>query len=83
MIFEGKFQIGKKGITQGAVDSINLSFKTHTQLRISVLKSTERNKDKIKGMAEELCNKADYPCNYKIIGFTIILRKRSKKKKQS
>ena len=83
MIFEGKFQIGKNGITQGAVDSINLSLKTHTQLRISVLKSIERSKGKIKEMAEELCDKVEFPCNYKIIGFTIILRKRSKKKKQS
>lgn len=81
MIFEGKFQIGKNGITQGTINALNSNLKTRTQIRISVLKSSERNRNEIKKMAEILCNKLEYACNYKIIGFTIILRKQSRNKK--
>ncbi len=81
MSFEGKFQIGKNGMTQGVIDSINSILKTHTQVRISVLKSANRDKDKVKEMADEITTKANYPSSYKIIGFTIILRKQSKKTK--
>jgi len=81
MILEGKFQIGKNGITQGIINSMNLNLKTHNRLRVSILKSTGRDKNKIKTMAEDLINKLNYNCNYRIIGFTIILRKQSKKQK--
>lgn len=81
MIFEGRFQIGKNGITPGIIQALNSNLKTHTQLRISVLKSVERNKNKIKEMAKELSDRTEYPCNYRIIGFTIILRKQSRNKK--
>ena len=81
MRFESRLQIGKNGLTQGVIDSINLGLKTHDQIRISVLKSVERNKKAIVQMADEISNRANYNCNYRIIGFTIILRKRSSKPK--
>lgn len=81
MIYETKFQIGKDGITQGVLDSLNLSLKTHTHIRISVLKSATRDKEKTKEMAEKIVNILKYKCRYKIIGFTIILRRQSAKKK--
>ena len=81
MIFEAKFQIGKNGISPGTIESLNLYLKTHNQIRISVLKSAERVKAKIKEMAEEISNKIEYNSRHKIIGFTIILRKSGKKKK--
>ena len=65
-------------MTQGIIESINSILKTHTQIRISVLKSANRDKNKVKEMADEIAAKANYPSSYKIIGFTIILRKQSK-----
>ena len=79
MISESKFQIGKNGITQGVIDSLNLNLKTRNQVRISVLKSTNRDREKIEGMADEITSKVNYHCNYRIIGFTIILRRQSEK----
>ncbi len=72
------FQIGKAGITKGVITSLNLVFKSHYQIRIGVLPASERNRASIKTMAQELVKRMGIPCNYKIIGFTIILIKRGK-----
>lgn len=82
MILEGKFQIGKNGITEGAINSLNLILKTHSQIRISALKSSGRNKNNIKEIADEIINKLAYRCHYRILGFTIILKRQSGKPKK-
>jgi len=76
-----KFQIGKQGITAGIIDSLNLSLKNHKQVRISALKSSGRNKESIGEMAEEIVRKLpkENIYQYRIIGFTIVLRRLSKK----
>jgi RNA-binding protein YhbY len=80
MNFVAIFQIGKSGITQGVIDSLASALKNHKQVRISALKSSGRDRDKIKEMGEEICNKLSkkYGGSYffKVIGFTIILKKR-------
>ncbi len=76
----GKFQIGKNGINQGIINSINLMLKTHKTIRISVLKSSGRNREVIKEMALSLINGIDFPCSSTIIGFTIILKRQSTKR---
>ena len=73
--FETKFQIGKSGITEGTIESLKLAFKTHKQVRISLLKSTGHTKEKTKEIAEQIKSKLPFKTDYKIIGFTIILRK--------
>jgi RNA-binding protein YhbY len=78
-----KFQIGKFGITPGVIDSLELALKNHKQVRISALKSSGRNRDSIKLMAQELVSKLKENCDYQTIGFTIILLKKAGKKKQS
>ena len=70
-----KFQIGKSGLTTGILESLNLCFKTHKVVRISVLRSAGDFRKKMKKMAEEIAQKLDGNYNYKIIGFTIILKK--------
>jgi len=74
-----KFQIGKSGINPGIIESLKLAFKNHKEVRVSVLKSTGRDKQKIKQMASEIQEKLGIHVDYRIIGFTIILRKRTKK----
>ena len=76
---EMKFQIGKSGVTPGVAQSLLLAFKTHKQIRISVLKSSGRNRENIENMAQELIkgllSASQLNFDYKVIGFTIILRK--------
>lgn len=71
------FQIGKEGITAGTIQGLTLRLVTHKFIRISVLKASGRDKSSIKTMAESLIKQLPYPCTTSIIGFTIILRKRS------
>lgn len=75
-----KFQIGKFGITTGVIDSIELALKHHKQIRISALKSSGRNRDNMKKMGEEIVTKLKEKCDFRTIGFTIILIKRAEKK---
>lgn len=77
-----KFQIGKNGITPGVIESLSLAFKHHKQIRISVLKSATRDKEKLKQMAHEIIKKLPINCDVRIIGYTIILIKKAKKSKR-
>ncbi|MEM4259455.1 MAG: YhbY family RNA-binding protein [Candidatus Pacearchaeota archaeon] len=72
------FQIGKFGVTSGAIGSLELALKNHKQVRISVLKASGRNRENITSMAEDIISKLKEKCDYKIIGFTIVLTKRAK-----
>lgn len=75
MINEGNFQIGKKGLTAETILAIENMFKSHSQVRVSVLRSAARDKPTISAMASEICSKLPFNCIFKVIGFTIILRK--------
>lgn len=80
--FAAKFQIGKQGITDGAIESLSLALKNHRQVRVSVLKSTGRDKEKIREIVQELKSRLKFNCDFKIIGFTIIIIKSSSKTKK-
>jgi len=79
MIREGRFQIGKRGLTDNFIETLRISFKTHKQLRISVLKAASPTKAKMKEIAEEIAQKLPFTIKHRIIGFTLIIRKSSKK----
>lgn len=72
------FQIGKLGITDGVIESLKLAFKNHKRIRISLLQSSRRNRQNIKDIAEEIVSKLGNHFEYRIIGFTIIVKKKSK-----
>lgn len=74
-----QFQIGKDGLTQSVIDSLTLALKHHVQVRISLLKSTGRDREKTKALASEMLARLPLPCTSNIIGFTIILRKQKRK----
>lgn len=80
-----KFQIGKAGITPGVIESLELSLKHHKQIKVSALKSSGRDKGNIKSMAQDIINKLNEKkinCDFKTIGFTIILIKKPNKPKK-
>lgn len=74
-----KFQIGKSGITPGTLEALENAFKTHHQVRISILKSAARDKNEIIKIADSIVKDLPTPTQYRIIGFTIILNKGKKK----
>ena len=69
------FQIGKNGLTDGVVESLRLAFKKHKTVRISLLKSAAEERSKIKEIAEEIVKDLDGKGKYRIIGFTIVMRR--------
>ena len=81
MIYESKFQLGKAGLTEGVINSLILALKNYKQVRISVLKSSGRDRNSIEDIAKEMVSSLSKITNrtfsYKIIGFTIILRRYS------
>ncbi len=76
-----RLQIGKAGITQGTIQAVTTLLKHHKHLRITVLKSSGRNRESIKAMAQEIIKQLTIPCQCAIIGFTIVLRRRSQPSK--
>lgn len=74
-----KFQIGKNGVTLGVVESLQLALKNHSQVRISILKSACRDREGLEKLVLDLKEKMPIKCFYRIIGFTIILKKQSNK----
>jgi RNA-binding protein YhbY len=81
-----QFQIGKNGITEGTIDALANLIQNYQQIRISVLKSSGRDRNSIREMADELCQKLKAKTQkgflYKIVGFTIILKRGNPRTKQ-
>ena len=69
------FQIGKFGLTEGVIQSLTLSLKNHKQVRVSALKASGRNRENIEQMAKDIISKLTDKCDYRTIGFTIIVTK--------
>lgn len=68
-----RFQIGKKSLAPQIVETLTTAFKNHRQVRISVLKSAPRDKEKILSYAKEIQEKLPFKTRARIIGFTIVL----------
>lgn len=77
--FQAKMQIGKNGITSGLIESMTNALKNHRQVRISVLKSCCRDREELKKLADELKAQVKQKCACRIIGYTIIIVKLSKR----
>jgi len=68
-------QIGKNGLTEGIIGNLKTIFTTHKVVKISVLKSAGREREKVKQMAEEIVSNLGKNYTYKMIGFVIIVMK--------
>jgi RNA-binding protein YhbY len=81
----GKLQLGKQGVTDNFIYTIKNMFKTHKNVKISVLKSArgegKQGKIKVKAIADELLEKLGRKYTAKIIGFTIVVKKWRKPKR--
>ena len=68
-------QIGKNGLSSGTIKTLENNFKDRDNMKISILKSAGRDREKVKKIAEEIAEKLGRKYTYKIIGFTIFLKK--------
>lgn len=71
-------QIGKNGITETFLKNLESRFKNHETVKISVLKSFTRDKAKIREHSEKIIERLGKNYVYRVLGFTIILRKMRK-----
>ena len=69
----GNVQLGKNGITDNFILTLNNQFKTHENVRVHVLKSAreegKKGKESIKKYSEELLEKLGKKYTSKILGF--------------
>lgn len=72
-----KLQMGKNGYTPEFLENLKLIFsnKDTESVRVGLLKTSSRDKEQAKGWAEEIIASLGPNYTYKIIGYTITLRK--------
>ena len=72
-------QLGKQGVTENFISSLQNYFKTRQSIRISVLKSArgegKEGKAEVKKYSEEILEKLGKNYTAKVIGFVINLKK--------
>lgn len=72
---QASIQIGKNGLTSGIIENIKTCFKTHNDVKVCLLKSAGHDRKKAKEIAEKIQEELGNKYTYKIIGFTIFLKK--------
>jgi RNA-binding protein YhbY len=70
-------QIGKAGVTDNFIMTLQNAFKTHYTIRLSALQSSGRDKESIVKMADNILSKLKGNYAYRILGFTIIFKRQS------
>lgn len=70
-----KLQMGKNGLTQDFIENLKNIFINAESVRVGILKSSTRDKEQAKNWAEEIISKLGKNYTYKVIGYTIVLRK--------
>lgn len=68
-------QLGKNGITENFIQTLKTYFNKVQTVKISVLPSARESKKDVKKYADELLDKLGVYYTAKCIGFTIILKK--------
>lgn len=77
MTSESEIQLGKKGITSKFLKDLKQRFEKYQNktIKIHVLKSARENKQDVKKHAEQIKDFLGEKFTYKIIGFSIFLKK--------
>ena len=73
-----KLQIGKNGLTPEFIENVRTLFVKNTNIRITILKSGTREKEKAKEWVAEILEKLGRNFRANLIGYTIVLRKLKK-----
>tara|TARA_Y100000310_G_C20445834_1_gene698355 strand:+ start:518 stop:763 length:246 start_codon:yes stop_codon:yes gene_type:complete len=75
MIPISSIQVGKHGVTDNLIDTLKTHFKNHANVKVVFLKNSIRDKKKLKKVAEELINNLGKNYTYRILGFTVFIKK--------
>ena len=67
--------LGKNGITDTFIKTLSGHFKTHDNVKVSVLKSATRDKAELRKLSEEMLNALGKNYTAKTLGYTIFLKK--------
>ncbi len=72
-----EIQLGKNGLTENLLSEIKKRFEKPEikNIKISVLKSARENRDDVKKYADEIVSFLGKKFTYRIIGFSIFLKK--------
>ena len=70
-----QIQLGKQGISDNFIKTMEEYFKKNRIVRISVLKSAGHDKKRVKEYSEEILEKLGKNYKARIIGFTIVVIK--------
>ncbi len=70
-----KLQMGKLGLTSRFIENLRKIFLNAEHVRIGLLKSATRDKEEAKKMAERIVGELGKNYTFKIIGYTLALRK--------
>ena len=68
-------QVGKNGVSDNLVGTLKNYFKNHQNVKVVFLKSATRDRQMIKKNAEEILASLGNNYTYRIIGFTVIIKK--------
>ena len=74
-----QLQLGKKGLTKDFIETLKQHFEKTKTLKISVLRSCCRDKKELKQIEKQILKVLGENYNSRTIGYTINLRKFSKK----
>ncbi len=77
----GSIQLGKQGLTENFLKTLQDHFKKLSNVKISVLKSCCRDKKELEKISEEILEKLGKYYTARNIGYTIILKKWRKARK--
>lgn len=76
-----QIQLGKRGITENFISSLKKQFEKVQIVKITVLKSFCRDKQKLKEFSKEIIDKLGKNYTERTIGYTIAIRKWRKAKR--
>jgi len=75
----GNIQIGKNGITDNFIKTLETLFKNHSNVKVSVLRSArgegKEGKKSVKTYSEKILESLGTKYTARVIGFTIVIKK--------
>ena len=70
-----KIQLGKAGITDNFIMTLESHFKKYNNVKVSVLRSCCRDKEELKKISNEIIEKLGKNYTSKSVGYTIAIKK--------
>ena len=75
MILISTVHVGKNGVTENLIENLKSHFKNHQNLKVVFLRNSSRDKNSVKKSAEEIIEKLGKNYTYRILGFTVFIKK--------